>query len=768
MDAGHERASGQTVKALFIGAQTRGTTSQLRAQALCDLLPSHAWNLIDSDLIFLRAPRWQRSLWFRLRTGPAVAAMNRLVLSQLGTEPYEIAWIDKGVWLWPDTISQIRQLARRMVYYTPDTSFLANKSRFFDATMALYDLIVTTKSLELTEFKKRSPRAQIELVTQAYDATLHSPRCTFAEKRKEAVLIGLCEPDRERCIEQLLEHEIAVRIGGFGWQKFLRRHVGNRRLQFAGEKIFDRRYAETLSLGAVGLGLMTQRFPELHTTRTFEIPACGTALATVRNSETSKFFGEEEAIFFTDHADLARRVVALMNDDVQLKAITEAGTRRVKAGAYSNRQVLTHVLERVGIDCHDSELLASGIPHATASALDNPLGFDSDRITQDVAQNHGRISLGKKWMVPDVVPTAHTASVVAPASAPTHYSIGYLGADWWGSDARALAVELRGRGHLLVDRHYEDYFCTKWKSFTLRAVRRLLRRRMAAEYNQAVEQLLDIQGLDFLLAFKGMLLSPKTLKKFKDAGTPCYCIYPDVSYHDHGSNIWKCLPLYDCLFTTKSFHLEDPLLLRRAQRVKFVPHGFDPEVHRPLILPQDLAKYYGSDVSFVGVWTQKKEHTLAALIAAMPDICLKIWGPFWNHAEPSVRKHWQGRSAYGDELSAICSCSAINLGLLSASGTGTTKGDQTTARTWQIPGCGGFMLHEDTEELRNAFVVGEHVDVFGSHRELLAKIRRYLAEPELRERIRRAGYEHCLNSRYTYQTAADRILSFHESNSATL
>ena len=349
-------------------------------------------------------------------------------------------------------------------------------------------------------------------------------------------------------------------------------------------------------------------------------------------------------------------------------------------------------------------------------------------------------------------------SLVAP-----NCCIGFLGADWWGSDARALAAELRGQGHMLIDRHYEDYFPTKWRSILMRGVRRLLRNCMAAEYNRAVEELLQVEAMDFLLVFKGMLLSPKTLQKFRAAGIPCYCVYPDVSFQDHGANIWDCLPLYDCVFTTKSFHLEDSELRRRVKRLEFVPHGFDPEVHRPIPLTETLKSYYSSDLSFVGVWTPKKERILLTLVEAMPDARLKIWGPFWERATVAVRNCWQGRAAYGDELAAICTNARINLGLLSEAGGGTVKGDQTTARTWQIPACGGFMLHEDTEELRAAFSAGEHIAVFGDTEELVAAVRKYLGDDLLRDRLRLAGYQHCLKSGYSYRTAGDRILAYHRS-----
>lgn len=339
------------MKGLYVGIRTPGTTSQLRADTLCNLLPRGEWNLIDTDPVFQDSPRWARTLWFRFLAGPAVAALNRHVMSELGSKLYDFAWIDKGVCLWPETVRRIRELARKLVYYTPDTSFLANRSRYFRATASLYDLIVTTKSVELASFERLVPRERIALVTQCFDSRLHYPRCTFAEKRKEAVLIGLCEPDRERCVEQLTSHGIAVRVGGIGWSRFVRRHAGNSLVQYEGARVFGQRYAEVLSGAAVGLGLLTKRFPELHTTRTFEIPACGTALATERNSETTGIFGEEEVIFFADYADLGRRVAGLMQDEVRLKAISDAGARRVQTGDYSNDRVLRKVLELAGVHC---------------------------------------------------------------------------------------------------------------------------------------------------------------------------------------------------------------------------------------------------------------------------------------------------------------------------------------------------------------------------------------------------------------------------------
>jgi hypothetical protein len=344
-------------------------------------------------------------------------------------------------------------------------------------------------------------------------------------------------------------------------------------------------------------------------------------------------------------------------------------------------------------------------------------------------------------------------------------NIGFLGADWWGSDARAMAAELRRRGHLVMERHYEDYFPTKWRNPLLKAARRVMRGMMARDYNRAVAELLEVKGMDFLLVFKGMLLDPATLERFKAKGIPCYCFYPDVSFHDHGGNIPACLPLYDCVFTSKSYHLADAGLKHLAAEWRFAPHGFDPEVHRPLVADTSGLASYACDVSFVGHWSPKKEDTLAHLRQQLPGIDLKIWGPAWSQARASLRSCWQGRGAYGDEVAAIYALSKINLGLLSEAGTGSASGDATTARSWQIPGAGGFLLHEDTPEIRAAFDAGSQVALFSDADELAAQVRRFLADDDARRKVAAAGHQRAISEPYTYARAVDLIVARHAAGS---
>ena len=351
-------------------------------------------------------------------------------------------------------------------------------------------------------------------------------------------------------------------------------------------------------------------------------------------------------------------------------------------------------------------------------------------------------------------------SKTTPAGLPANLIL-FLGADWWGSDARALAVALRRAGHALVEVIYEDFFPLQWSTVPLRTLRRLARPWFVQNYNQAVATHARNPAIDFVLVFKGKLLQSATLERFRQQGTPIYCFYPDVSFLDHGPEIWDCLPFYDCLFTTKSYHLEDAVLRSRVKSIRLVAHGFDPEVHRPVALSEGMKRQYGCDVSFVGCWSPKKEALLAAIIRRCSGVSVRLWGPGWGRSAHAVRNRWEGRGAFGDELAVIYGTSKINLGLVSEAGGGAKVGDLVTARTWQIPAAGGFLRHEATSELAQYFQPGREVGVFQSATDLAEKVRYYLRDEPARIRILEAGHRRCLDPGYTYEGAARTILEFH-------
>lgn len=74
---------------------------------------------------------------------------------------------------------------------------------------------------------------------------------------------------------------------------------------------------------------------------------------------------------------------------------------------------------------------------------------------------------------------------------------------------------------------------------------------------------------------------------------------------------------------------------------------------------------------------------------------------------------------------------------------------QIKARTFEIPGAGGFLLTESADGLERCYRVGAEVDVFSDEAEAVQKIRRYLDDPEQRDVMARAAHERTLRE-HTY------------------
>ncbi len=330
--------------AAYVGILTPGSTSRMRAEWLRKLTPGWKWEWIDTDALMESRLRLWRSMAYRYQIGEAVDAINNRIAAQL-TSKVDLMWVDKAVFLRQRTVERAREVAGRLVHFTPDTAFGNNTSRHFENTLPLFDLAVTTKSFEVDAYRQRTENGKVYLTTQGFDPDVHFPRSGPEQRRREAVFVGLAEADRENCLGLLLDRGVGVRLAGRGWGTFLSKYQNHPLLAFEGEDCFGAAYASLLSRSWIGLGMLSKRFPELHTTRTFEIPACGAILATEATTETARFFSEEEALFFSDFEDLAQKAKRLLaRDDAELSSFAAKGRARVLSDARDYPAILSAIL----------------------------------------------------------------------------------------------------------------------------------------------------------------------------------------------------------------------------------------------------------------------------------------------------------------------------------------------------------------------------------------------------------------------------------------
>jgi spore maturation protein CgeB len=94
-----------------------------------------------------------------------------------------------------------------------------------------------------------------------------------------------------------------------------------------GDEVYADDYARALTGSRIGLGFLRQVCPDQHTTRSFEIPACGSMLLADRTGEHREFFEEgKDAEFFGSATE--------MMDKLKFYASNTEATRRMAAAGH--------------------------------------------------------------------------------------------------------------------------------------------------------------------------------------------------------------------------------------------------------------------------------------------------------------------------------------------------------------------------------------------------------------------------------------------------
>ncbi len=323
-----------------------------------------------------------------------------------------------------------------------------------------------------------------------------------------------------------------------------------------------------------------------------------------------------------------------------------------------------------------------------------------------------------------------------------NYRVLCIGETWQGSDARASFAALRRLGHSVQIIDDNNYVPNQWRTVPGRAVRKLFRPILVNELRIAAINQVSALRPHCLFVFKGNWVHPSILEYCRQNAVAAVNYYPDVSFLSHGPYIPRGLPLYDHVFTTKSYGIEDMRQRLGVTRSSYLPLGYDPELHAPVQLTAHDREKYGCDVTFVGTWSPKKEQLLSGLKKALPRISVKIWGTQWEKSSsPGLAPSVAGFGVVGEEyVKALCGAT-ICLGLLSEQGVGASSGDRITARTFQIPACGAFMLHERTDEARGYFEEGREAAYFSNGEELAAQVERYVTNREARDAVAAAGLQ---------------------------
>ncbi len=287
---------------------------------------------------------------------------------------------------------------------------------------------------------------------------------------------------------------------------------------------------------------------------------------------------------------------------------------------------------------------------------------------------------------------------------------------------------------------------------------RALEPRLVREYNDRILHWIHHLRPQILLSFKGLYVEPNTLHVARERGVILYNYYPDRMIFACGTMLEQSLPEYDCIFDTKKYWDGDAKMRIRLRHRVFLPHGYDPELHYVPELTISDGKQFGADAIFIGTYTEYKRSILSGLKRLCPTLQLQVWGNQWDRCgAPELKASIAGSAIEGRSYTKAIKAAKINLAIM---GVNPGAKDETTTRTYEIPACGGFMLHERTAELTELFVEGEEVACFDSVEELAEKVEFYLAYPEERERVAAGGHRRCVPA-YSYDIRMQTILDWY-------
>lgn len=301
-------------------------------------------------------------------------------------------------------------------------------------------------------------------------------------------------------------------------------------------------------------------------------------------------------------------------------------------------------------------------------------------------------------------------------------------------------------------------------SLVTRILNRFLWRARAHRLNVAFVKRAVEMNPELIFVGKGKELTPRSLREIKKWNTSLlFNLNTDDFFaprHMSNTNRWlqKSIPIYHCLFYYKEYALRKEVLEHGAQRVEHIPMSYDPDVHRPMEMTGEEKQKYAADIVFVGNPEAERIGTLEKIAKA--GFGLKVYGPGWNKVQVSdtLRSCIVGRGVYAEEMAKVYCGAKVVLVFF-------RRGDRdlTNSRLFEVPAIGGFMLVERNEAVLRFFEEGKEAECFYNDEELLKKIQYYLAHEEEREKIRAAGHKRCVDSGYSFEGRAKRILEvFHE------
>ncbi len=276
--------------------------------------------------------------------------IERYVFDQIKDSTFDVILVDHGEHLNASTIARFKKIAKVVLNYNQDNPYVSRDGRrwrTFLKALPFYDLVATPRASSVGAAKQAGAQRVLG-VRFAADEAVHRPIAMSEEDlarfSSKVAFVGTWMPERGPFLLRLVERGVPLRIYGARWGKApeyekLRQNIVLGNLQ--GDD-----YVKAIRGASIAIGLLSKGNEDLHTTRSFEIPAIGTLFCAERTTDHLEMYKDgEEAIFFESADECADLCLSLLAQPDRIAKIAAAGLKRVHENGDFNEKLLTKIID---------------------------------------------------------------------------------------------------------------------------------------------------------------------------------------------------------------------------------------------------------------------------------------------------------------------------------------------------------------------------------------------------------------------------------------
>jgi len=335
----------ERLRILYVGPDYPGSNGTCWRNAFVQL--GHEVHTIDDHRYVFDRQSFIARVNRKIRGKPSADRIHNLNLAVVRAarefRPHLCFYI-KAYYVLPETLEETRKLGPNVAYMNDDM-FRPGVSTFtFRDNIRLMDCILTTKSFSVREYHAAGASLAI-YIPNAYDPNIHFPAKPSREEwlrlHGDVGFIGYFTPSKADVLAELARHtpEFSLNVWGGRWNNIRRldywRHVYRWRPLRAcirGPELWCEDMGKAIQSNKIMLGLLCREVRDLHTSRSFEIPACGGFMLAERTEEHRMYFEEDkEAVYFGSMHELVDKIWFYLGRDELRTQIAERGYKRCLA-----------------------------------------------------------------------------------------------------------------------------------------------------------------------------------------------------------------------------------------------------------------------------------------------------------------------------------------------------------------------------------------------------------------------------------------------------